>query len=190
MFTSPTHSLDQDTSIDDSLDRVVFHRRMSIERSTGKKEYLKQKAYHRAPMNLSLRISCLLAAIIGVASSKGSVSVLYRRVVSTTAACLLPLCIAPPIVTAASTAPKVSAVSSSVDLATQLKNMQTAQEALDAQDVEYTLLPLGESYREFRVGRGSRSVEQGSPVTAEMTIRCAAVRVYCKVLSLVPNIYY
>jgi FKBP-type peptidyl-prolyl cis-trans isomerase len=56
-----------------------------------------------------------------------------------------------------------------------IKKIQEAQAALDSADVEYTKLPSGVSYREFRSGRGDRTVEKGKLVTTEMTIRCRSL---------------
>jgi FKBP-type peptidyl-prolyl cis-trans isomerase len=56
-----------------------------------------------------------------------------------------------------------------------IKKIQEAQAALDSADVEYTKLPSGASYREFRSGRGERTVEKGKVVTTEMTIRCRSL---------------
>jgi hypothetical protein len=53
-----------------------------------------------------------------------------------------------------------------------LKKKQDIQQVLDAADIEFTNLPLGASYREFRVGTGNRMVKPGSTVSVEMTIRC------------------
>jgi hypothetical protein len=56
-----------------------------------------------------------------------------------------------------------------------IKKLQEAQAALDAADIEFTKLPSGVSYREFRAGKGQKTVEPGSIVSAEMTIRCKSL---------------
>ena len=58
------------------------------------------------------------------------------------------------------------------DQLNSLKKKQDIQQVLDAADIEFTNLPLGASYREFRVGTGNRMVKPGSTVSVEMTIRC------------------
>lgn len=66
-------------------------------------------------------------------------------------------------------------VAKSEDIRSQLKEiekLQQVQQALDAADVEYEVLPMGASFREFRAGRGDTIVKPGSTVRAEMTIRC------------------
>jgi len=42
----------------------------------------------------------------------------------------------------------------------------------DALDISFTELPSGVSYREYRSGKGDASVQNGSKVAVEMTIRC------------------
>jgi hypothetical protein len=54
----------------------------------------------------------------------------------------------------------------------KVKELQKAQDTLDAADIEFTQLRSGSSYREFRTGKGSKEVRKGSNVIAEMTIRC------------------
>merc|ERR1712070_914949 len=54
----------------------------------------------------------------------------------------------------------------------KVKQLQNIQDTLDAEDIEFTPLSLGASYREFRSGRGDRTVMPNSWVCAEMTIRC------------------
>ena len=54
-----------------------------------------------------------------------------------------------------------------------VKRLQETQSAIlgDANDIPYTDLPSGVSYREFRSGKGSKEVGKGSIVTVEMTAR-------------------
>jgi len=53
-----------------------------------------------------------------------------------------------------------------------LKKIQDIQQVLDSADIEFTSLPQGASYREFRIGTGNRIINPGSTVSVEMTIRC------------------
>jgi len=57
-------------------------------------------------------------------------------------------------------------------LVEELEKYQKIQAVLDTAEVEFTELPSGVSYREYRAGKGSRSVKPGAEVTVEMTIRC------------------
>jgi hypothetical protein len=52
----------------------------------------------------------------------------------------------------------------------QIENLQ--KPASDLEDLPYTGLPSGVSYREFRQGKGEATVQDGSRVAVEMTIRC------------------
>ena len=42
----------------------------------------------------------------------------------------------------------------------------------DSKDIAFTKLPSGASYRDYREGKGDATVQQGSKVAVEMTIRC------------------
>jgi FKBP-type peptidyl-prolyl cis-trans isomerase len=42
----------------------------------------------------------------------------------------------------------------------------------DKEDIEYTKLPSGVSFRDFREGKGDATVQSGSKVAVEMTVRC------------------
>ena len=57
-------------------------------------------------------------------------------------------------------------------LVEELEKYQKIQAVLDTAEVEFIELPSGVSYREYRAGKGSRSVKSGAEVTVEMTIRC------------------
>lgn len=62
-------------------------------------------------------------------------------------------------------------------LAEQLAAMKTAQDALDAQDVEWTPLEGGVLFREYRTGRvGAPAIGPGSEVTAEVVVRMKTFR--------------
>jgi len=61
------------------------------------------------------------------------------------------------------------------DLQNKLKQVQVAQTVLDTADVPFIELPNGISFRQYREGRGERSVRAGSLVTVEMTVRCKSL---------------
>lgn len=54
---------------------------------------------------------------------------------------------------------------------TRLRQLQKEEESV-VTDVSFTDLPSGVSYGEFKTGKGDATVQQGSKVGAEMTIRC------------------
>eukprot|EP01035_Chromulina_nebulosa_P065734 gene65734-89935_t len=60
-------------------------------------------------------------------------------------------------------------------LAEELEKYQKIQAVLDTAEVPFIELPSGVSYREYREGKGSRSVKPGAAVTVEMTIRCKSL---------------
>jgi hypothetical protein len=53
----------------------------------------------------------------------------------------------------------------------QLQKFTETQAALDGADIPYEALPSGVSYREFRSGRGERTVAAGKTVTCRLTAR-------------------
>ena len=56
--------------------------------------------------------------------------------------------------------------------ATRLNEIKSVVEPVtDTQDIPFTSLPSGVSYREYREGRGDATVGKGSKIGAEMTIR-------------------
>lgn len=62
-------------------------------------------------------------------------------------------------------------------LAEQLAAMKAAQDALDAQDIEWTPLEGGVLLREYRTGRvGAPAIGPGSEVTAEVVVRMKTFR--------------
>ena len=60
-------------------------------------------------------------------------------------------------------------------LVEELEKYQKIQAVLDTAEVPFIDLPSGVSYREYRVGKGSRIVKPGAEVTVEMTIRCKSL---------------
>ena len=52
-----------------------------------------------------------------------------------------------------------------------IEKMKSIQDSMDANDIEYTALKGGVSYREFREGKGTKVVKAGDIVTAELTVR-------------------
>jgi hypothetical protein len=61
------------------------------------------------------------------------------------------------------------------NLKDELDSYQKAQLILDTKEVPFIDLPSGVTYREYREGKGSRTVQAGSEVTVEMTIRCKSL---------------
>lgn len=55
--------------------------------------------------------------------------------------------------------------------ATVLQKYVETQAALDGADVSFTELPSGVSYREFRTGRGEKTLSNGKTVTCKLTAR-------------------
>jgi hypothetical protein len=52
-----------------------------------------------------------------------------------------------------------------------IQKLNTAQEALDGADIEFTPLKSGGSFREFRPGRGEKTVAPGDVVTLDLILR-------------------
>ena len=46
---------------------------------------------------------------------------------------------------------------------------------MDTKDIPFTELPSGVLFREYREGKGGRTVTPGSTVTAQMSIRCMSM---------------
>ena len=42
----------------------------------------------------------------------------------------------------------------------------------DSKDIAFTILPNGASYRDYREGKGETTIQPGSKVAVELTIRC------------------
>jgi FKBP-type peptidyl-prolyl cis-trans isomerase len=61
------------------------------------------------------------------------------------------------------------------NLKDELESYRQAQTTFDTKEVPYVELGSGIFYREFREGKGSRTVQPGSVVTVEMTIRCESL---------------
>jgi len=54
----------------------------------------------------------------------------------------------------------------------RLQQLEATTKLQDTTEVPWTKLDDGTSYREYREGRGEATVQQGSKVAVEMTIRC------------------
>lgn len=123
-------------------------------------------------MRVSSTLLQILSCIITVHSwniAKIPFNTLARNFIVLPAACLALTCTSPLLPAHAST------------LAEQLAAMQAAQNAIDAQDVEWIPLngelgKLGVSFRDYRSGKAEKdptspTVRSGSAVTTEMSIR-------------------